>query len=82
MQVTRTNELGRTDLLPNPKIHPLLILADHPAQVHVDALACRTCSRRGNVLLGSGWGILQAKKMALKLNQHGLHAVYCTSLTD
>lgn len=50
MDVAGTNELGRTDGVPNAKIDPVAVFADHPAQEHVQALARGLARGRGYVL--------------------------------
>ena len=82
MQVAGTDQLGRLNLRPQPEIYPLIIRPDHPPQVHVDTLAGSFRCWRGDVFAGTSRCVLQAKEEALKLGQHGLHAVDGSCLTN
>ena len=67
--------LARRDVLPQSEIYTLLVVAYHPAQEHIQALAGRFPFGSRHVLAGAGRIVGQAEEPPMKVNQPGSYGL-------
>ena len=76
MNIEGADKLGHLYLLPYTKIYTMTILPDHPAEVHVDALAGRLPCWCGYVL-PCPFGVLYREEVIVEMNKGAFYCFVC-----
>src|SRR5690606_31513695 len=73
MKITGADQLIRLYFLPNPKIHPILVLANHPTEKHIDSFASGFSFWGGDMLSSSLLSFLILVKLFMKISKQSPH---------